>query len=177
MAAAGELFDERGYAGTTITDIAERAGLTRRSYFRYFADKREVLFAGTGAIEALWTQAVADAAEPVTAIDAVAAGLEATAAAFAGRRSPAARRQAIIDANPELQERQRSKLAGLAEATAAALGARGVDPQSAALAAELGATVMRLAFERWVQPSNDRLLPALTRALLADLRAVATASA
>ena len=59
--AALELFEERGYARTTVGDIASRAGLTERTFFRYFTDKREVLFSGSGAVESLMVESIAAA--------------------------------------------------------------------------------------------------------------------
>src|SRR6201990_1223681 len=86
MAAAIELFDEQGYEATTVAEIAERAGLTKRTFFRYFADKREVLFGGSEPLEARCVAAVAAAPAAASSLDAVAAGLDAAAEMFAGRR-------------------------------------------------------------------------------------------
>jgi AcrR family transcriptional regulator len=171
MQAALDLFGERGYDATTVAEIAERAGLTKRTFFRYFADKREVLFSGSEELEALIVSAVAAAPAAATPLDAVAAGLDAAAGMFAGRREFAARRQRLIAAHPELQERERIKLAALAAAVAEALRARGAGDPAAILAAEAGMAVFRVAFERWVESSAD--LAALMRESLEELRAVA----
>src|SRR6202165_249461 len=99
------LFEERGFDSTTVAEIAEHAGLTKRTFFRYFADKREVLFWGSKALEELFVTEVGAPPEPAAPLDAVAAPLDAAAAIFEPRRELAARRQQIIAANPELQER------------------------------------------------------------------------
>ena len=124
--AALELYGERGFDHTTVAEIAERAGLTERTFFRHFADKREVLFGGAGALQELLVSAVADAPDAAAPIDAVAAALEAAGALLQERRELARQRQAVIAANPELQERELIKLASLAAALADALRRRGV---------------------------------------------------
>jgi AcrR family transcriptional regulator len=169
--AALELYGERGFERTTVAEIAERAGLTRRTFFRYFADKREVLFSGSQELEALFVAEVGAAAEPA-ALDAVLAALDAAAATFEGRLEFAAQRQQIIAANPELQERELIKLASLAAAVATALRRRGVGDPAAILAAETGITVFRVAFERWVDEANTQDLQQLIRGSLDELRAV-----
>src|ERR1700744_5340820 len=114
--AAMELFEERGYEGTTVADIAERAGLTKRTFFRYFTDKREVLFSGSEILEETMIKGVLDAPAKATPLDAVAAGLDASALVFEQIPDRAGKRQALLDANPELQERERAKLASLSVA-------------------------------------------------------------
>src|ERR1700742_5176667 len=81
--AAMELFDERGFEDTTVADIAERAGLTKRTFFRYFGDKREVLFSGSAQLQAKFVEAIAAAPAEAAPLDAVAAGLDAMADVFA----------------------------------------------------------------------------------------------
>src|SRR5947208_9266691 len=102
--AALALYGERGYEETTVAEIAERAGLTKRTFFRYFADKREVLFSGSAQLQQLIVDAVVAAPATASPLDAVAAGLDAAAARFDMRELSAAR-QRIIAAHPELQER------------------------------------------------------------------------
>src|SRR6202008_5100867 len=134
--AALELYTERGFDQTTVAEIAERAGLTERTFFRYFTDKREVLFWGQGALTELITKQIADAEDSASPIDAVGAALKATGEMFEGRREHARRRQAVIDANAGLQERELIKLASLAATMAEALGRRGVPQPAARLTAE-----------------------------------------
>jgi AcrR family transcriptional regulator len=161
--AAMELYGERGFEQTTVAEIAERAGLTERTFFRYFADKREVLFSGAGALQDLMVGAVAGAPEPATPIEAVAAAVEAAGVLLGERGEFAHQRQAIIAANPELQERELIKLASLAAALAEALRGRGVGEPAASLTAEIGVAVFRTAFERWHDEANRRDLTQLIR--------------
>src|SRR5438445_6093672 len=119
--AALEPFQERGYARTTVEEIARRAGLTERTFFRHFTDKREVLFWGAGALQELVVSTVASAPDSAAPIDVVAAALEAAGARLQQRREFARQRQSIIAANPELQERELIKLASLASVLTDAL--------------------------------------------------------
>jgi AcrR family transcriptional regulator len=172
--AALALFGEHGFDQTTVAEIAKRAGLTERTFFRHFADKREVLFAGSGALQELLVSAVAGAPESAAPIDAVAASLEAAGAQLQERREYARQRQGIIGANTELRERELIKLASLASAIAGALRRRGVGDPAASLAAEAGIAVFRIAFERWVEETGPRDLPQIIRESLDELRAVTT---
>jgi AcrR family transcriptional regulator len=155
--AAFELYAERGYEETTVAEIAERAGLTERTFFRHFPDKREVLFAGSGELQRLIVDGVGAAPQSATPIEAVTVGLAAAGAIFDGPRRPNSRqRQAVINANPELHEREAVKLASLAAALADALRRRGVQDPAAGLTAEAGVAVFRVAFEHWVHDGSDR---------------------
>jgi AcrR family transcriptional regulator len=170
--AALELYLERGFEQTTVAEIARRAGLTERTFFRYFADKREVLFWGAGALQQLIVSTVAGVPDSAAPIDAVAAALEAAGAALQERREGARQRQAVIVANAELQERELIKLASLASAMAGVLRRRGVKDPAASLAAEAGIVVFRIAFERWVSETGQADLPQLIRESLDELKAV-----
>jgi AcrR family transcriptional regulator len=170
--AALTLYGEQGYENTTVTQIAESAGLTKRTFFRHFADKREVLFHGSGQLQELFETEVANAPESAAPLDAVATALDAVAVEFEKRREGAAARQQIIAANPELQERELIKLAALAEAVAEALRRRGVGDPAAILTAEAGMTVFRVAFGHWVDPANRKAFQQLIRESLEELRAV-----
>jgi AcrR family transcriptional regulator len=177
--AALELYSERGYDQTTVTEIAKRAGLTERTFFRYFADKREVLFAGTGMLRDRLVQGIDDAPGALSPIDAVGAALAAAAEPFREIRDSSRRRQAVVAANPELQERELIKLAALAAALADALRRRGVADPAASLAAEAGIAVFKVAFQRWVDGTDDDDEEALRRLIkqsLAELKAVAAGS-
>ncbi|HVW45941.1 MAG TPA: TetR family transcriptional regulator [Solirubrobacterales bacterium] len=175
--AALELFSERGFEETTVADIAARAGLTKRTFFRYFADKREVLFAGSQILEDTMIKGVLDAPAEASPLDAVAAGLDASAAVFERIPDRAGRRQALVDAHPELQERERAKLARLSGAVAAALRERGVAEPAAGLAADAGMSILRVAFERWASDPQGQDLRELLRDSLAELRSVTASRA
>ncbi|MVZ99102.1 TetR family transcriptional regulator [Actinomadura sp. LD22] len=169
--AAIDLFAEQGYDATTVTGIAERAGLTKTTFFRYFPDKREVLFAGQELHSRTLAEAVAAAPGTATPLQAVAAALDALAATFTdGRRAFAARLLAVIDANDELRERAAFKHHQLAAATAAALRERGAPDPAAGLAAELGVRAFDAAFARWSDPSEPRTLAELAHEELDELR-------
>ena len=170
--AAMELYLDRGFEQTTVADIAARAGLTERTFFRHYADKREVLFRGAGELQELLVGCVADSPPSVCAIDAVASALDTAGALFEANRGRSRKRQDVIDANPMLQERELIKMASLATALAGALRARGVVEPAAALTAEAGVAVFRVAFDRWVSGSDDRTLQELIRDSFEQLRAV-----
>jgi len=170
--AAMELFQELGYARTTVEGIAARAGLTERTFFRYFTDKREVLFSGSADLEKFIVETIAHAPQTMAPLDAVVSALEATAPLFEERRGYARKRRAVIAAHGELRERELIKLASLAVAIAASLRTRGVSAPTAALAAEAGVAVFRNAFERWVDDKEQRFLSDHIQAALKELRAV-----
>jgi AcrR family transcriptional regulator len=170
--AALELYGERGFEQTTVSEIAKRAGLTERTFFRHFADKREVLFAGAATLEELLVDAVAGAPGSAAPIDAIAAAVEAAGAVLEERGDHARQRHAVIAANAELRERELIKLASLGSALADALRRRGVADPAADLAAEVGIAVFRIAFERWVGDANQADLSRLIRESLDELKAV-----
>jgi AcrR family transcriptional regulator len=171
--AALELYGERGFDQTTVADIALRAGLTERTFFRYFADKREVLFWGAGALQELLVGTVVGAPDSMAPLDAVAAALQAAAAVLEKRRDYARLRHALITAHAELQERELIKLASLGAALADTLRRRGVPEPAASVAAEAGIAVFKIAFERWVHDEEQRDLSQHIRESLEALEAVA----
>jgi AcrR family transcriptional regulator len=174
--AALELYIERGFEQTTVAEIAKLAGLTERTFFRYFADKREVLFWGAGALQELLVSTVADAPDSEAPITAINAAIAAAGAVFQERRESALLRQTVIGANTELQERELIKLASLAAAMAGALRQRGVGEPGASLTAEAGIAVLKVAFERWINETNQQDLPQLIRELFEELKAVTAGS-
>jgi AcrR family transcriptional regulator len=173
-AAAMELFGEIGYEQTTVAAIAERAGLTARTFFRYFADKREVLFSGSERLQALMVDALAKVPTGASPIEAVAAALAAPAEFFDDELRPFSRlRNTVIAANAELHERELIKLAKLSAALAGALRERGVVEPDASLAAEAGIAVFRVAFAQWVAEAERRDYTEIVGGLLARLRTLA----
>ena len=155
--AALELYTERGFEQTTVAEIAERAGLTERTFFRHFTDKREVLFDRSNALLELFITSSQDAPADATPMEAVTAALLSAADTFESRRAWSTERQKVIVANTSLQERELIKMAGLGIALAAVLRGRGVAEPDASLAAEAGVAVFRVTFERWV--ADDNVLP------------------
>lgn len=169
--AALELYHERGFDQTTVAEIAERAGLTERTFFRHFADKREVLFRGDELTRSI--AAALDAVpETVPPLDAVADALTAVSGFFDERRPYSQKRQAVIDANPGLRERELIKLASMAAAIGDALRRRGIGEPAASLTAEAGIAVFKVAFERWLTDQPARNMADHIRETLAELRSV-----
>ncbi|MGZ8649399.1 MAG: TetR family transcriptional regulator [Solirubrobacteraceae bacterium] len=156
--AAMELYAERGYEQTTVAEIAQRAGLTARTFFRYFADKREVLFAGSDALGDRLVAALDAAPASATPLGAVAAALGAVAELIGDDHDHSRRRQAIIAANAELQERELIKLAAWSRTLSGGLRRRGVDEPTASLAAQAGVAAFQVGFDRWVAGPGDRSL-------------------
>jgi AcrR family transcriptional regulator len=175
--AALTLYGENGYDRTTVAEIAERAGLTERTFFRYFRDKREVLFAGQGRLLELYAAAIAAVPGPATPLDLVSAALQAGTPVFTERREFARLRQAVIDSHPELQEREELKRAATAAVMTAALQRRGVTEPAASLAAEVATIAFKAAFSRWVRDPDAPGLAQLTAEALAELRLLAAPAA
>jgi AcrR family transcriptional regulator len=170
--AALDLFLERGYEATTVASIAERAGVTERTFYRHFADKREVLFPGQDVLGGALRDAIAGA-EPDAPWMAVVEGALVSLDAFfsAQRRAWSRRRQQAIDADAELREREQLKLAALAETAAEAFAARGLAPTTARLAAETALALFKVAFADWVARAETRDFAELARTAVAGLRA------
>jgi len=174
--AALELYLERGYEQTTVTEIASRAGLTQRTFFRHFADKCEVLFAGSKWLQELIVSTLSSAPDSAAPIDAVCAALQAAGVAIQEGGDQARQRQAVIDANPDLQERELIKLARIAAAIAVALRERGVADPAASLTAEAGIAVFKIAFGRWIIQDGGADLPELIKASFEELKTVTAGS-
>lgn len=170
-AAALELYLEHGFDQTTVAEISRRAGLTERTFFRHFADKREVLFMGGDMLEEQLTKAVTEAPDATSPMDAVAAAVESIAERMQEMRENVVRRQKVVSAHDELRERELIKAARLSAATAAALRARGVPPNTAQLAAQTGMVLFHVAFERWVNDETGRSrMPEVVRACFVELK-------
>jgi AcrR family transcriptional regulator len=167
-----ELYAEQGFERTTVAEIAARAGLTERTFFRHFTDKREVLFYGTEMLRGLLTRAVADSPSSATTLDAVGTAFEAACALLQQNPERVRLRDSIVSANAELRERELIKLAALAAAVAGALRDRGVPDPAASLAAETGVAVFKIAFARWVSEPGQPDLPGIFRDSMAELRGV-----
>ena len=178
VVAAVDLFSEQGYDATTVAQIAERAGTTKSTFFRYFPDKRELLVAGQETLSRLLAEGIAEAAETASPLEAVAAGLERASSEMGPmNRELGPRLKAAVAASAELQDRDALKSVGLAAAMTTALVARGVPYPTAHLAAELGVLAFKQGFAEWSEADHhagDNLAP-YTLAALNELRA-ATAS-
>jgi AcrR family transcriptional regulator len=174
--AALALFAEHGYDDTTVAEIADRAGLTKSTFFRHYADKREVLFGGQDLLLELFSNAIKSAPPSATTGTCIAAALGAAAIAFTDERHDLAeQRRAVIAANPELHERELLKRARLSTAMTSALRARGTDETTARLAAEIGMLAFSGAYARWAAADNRQSFAEIADATLRDLQARAAA--
>ncbi|TQS41361.1 TetR/AcrR family transcriptional regulator [Cryptosporangium phraense] len=172
VVAAVDLFTEQGYDETTVAQIAERAGVTRSTFFRHFADKREVLAAGQETLSTLLAEGIREAPTEATPLEAVAAGLERASGAMGpANRELGPRIKAAVAASAELQERDALKHVGLAVAMTDALVGRGVPGPTARLAAELGVLAFKQGFADWSDGTDGTDLAQHTLAALDDLRA------
>src|SRR5579863_8552681 len=172
--AAVDLFTEQGYDATTVAQIAERAGVTKSTFFRHFPDKRELLVAGQEMLSRLLTDGITEAPTTASPLQAVAAGLERASSAMGPmNRELGPRLKAAIAASTELQERDALKSVGLAAAMTDALKARGVPDPIAQLAGEMGILAFKRGYSQWLEADHDTEggLATYTAAALQDLRA------
>jgi AcrR family transcriptional regulator len=174
VAAAVDLFTEQGYDATTVAQIAERAGVTKSTFFRHFSDKRELLVAGQETLSRLLVEGISEASANATPLDAVAVGLQRASSAMGqASRDLAPRLKDAVAASTELQERDALKHVGLAAAMTTALVARGVGETAALVAAELGVLAFKQGFARWSEGEREdgEELAHHVLAALGDLRA------
>ena len=176
--AAIELFAEQGFAETTIPQIAARAGLTTRTFFRHFADKREVLFAGDAELPDLVQPLVANAPAALGPMQVITYCLETIAMNwFDGQFAYMRLRRAVIQADEGLRERELRKLAVLSGAIDRGFRERGVDELTALIAAQLGVAVFDITIGRWLDQADEQPLAELARDTLLALQTVAAAPA
>jgi AcrR family transcriptional regulator len=173
--AAIELFATQGFAATTVPQITDRAGLTTRTFFRHFADKREVLFGGAEVPESA-ARLMADAPASLDPVTLIIGGLQTVAEnRFEGRRDEFRQRRAIIRSDQGLRERELSKSAALAKVIRDGLAGRGVDSRTAALLADSTVTVLNVAIDEWLDSDDDRTLFKIMLDALQSLRAALAA--
>lgn len=171
VTAALQLFSEQTYDKTTVGEIADRAGLTRSTFFRHFSDKREILAAGQETLSRLFAEGIAAAPAEATPLTAVGHGLDAAATAMTPfNRELGPRLAAVIATSTELQERDQLKHVGLAASMADALRARGAPAPVAALAGEVGMLAFKEAYAEWVRVDNQQDLADLLRTAMSRLR-------
>jgi AcrR family transcriptional regulator len=170
--AALDLFAENGYEETTVAQIADRAGLNRATFFRHFAEKREVVFGGEDVLAGLFADGIRAAPPDATPAECLRAAFTAAGVAMTPRqRAKAAKRVRVVAANSELQERGLLKHARIARSISAALRERGTDELTARLGAEVGMLAFTIAVERWMKADDDEPFPLHAAAALSDLRA------
>jgi AcrR family transcriptional regulator len=159
VAAALELFTDQGYDETTVAQIADRAGLTKSTFFRHFSDKREVLAAGQATLSKLFSDGIASAPEDATPLQALAVGLDNVSGAMTPfNRELGPRIEAVIATSGELQERAVLKRVGMTAAISDALRERGIDETTAVITAELGVLAFKIGFDAWIAEGNERSL-------------------
>jgi AcrR family transcriptional regulator len=168
--AALELYASKGFEETTVAEIAQAVGLTERTFFRYFTDKREVLFAGSEQLEQQFVDGAAAAPADATPMDVVRSAVASAADYFPeDRRDYSRLRATVIAANPALLERELRKMSSLAEALSGALHGRGIPEPAASLAAQSGVTVFRVSFAAWIEPGNERPFADIQSGMFAEL--------
>ncbi|MBU3062596.1 TetR family transcriptional regulator [Nocardia sp. NEAU-G5] len=169
--AALELFDEKGFEDTSVVQIAKRAGVTTRTFFRYFSDKRDVLFAESDQLRAALVEVIRQAPDVGNPLHVVIGTLVEFDWESLGR-DVQRRRQAVISANPELLERDLIKHDDIARAFTDALRQRGIETDIARLAARVGIPVFFAAYEQWLEAGNDVELGSITEKLMSDLESL-----
>jgi AcrR family transcriptional regulator len=171
--AAIELFLEQGFAQTSVPQITARAGLTTRTFFRHFADKREVLFAGEEAVPELIRRLMAEAPAELEPMALISAGLLTMAETMvAGRGEDLRTRREVVASDEGLRERELRKLAAMAEAIAAGFEARGCDELTAVLAARTAVTAFNVGVDRWLRADHEQPLGELVQDTLKALRSL-----
>ena len=174
QAAALDLFATRGFEQTTAAEIAQSVGLTERTFFRHFPDKREALFHGQELFVAAFLTGARESQAGAPPLEVVRAALASAATFFADERRPhSRRRQTVIDANPALQERERHKMVGLADTLGDLLRDRGVAEPAATLAARMGTTVFEVSFATWIAAGEERSMAEIQSTVFAELVALA----
>lgn len=173
--AALELFSEQGFERTTVAEIADRVGVTTRTFFRHFADKRDVLFADAELHERHLADATAAVPADIAPLEAITVAIASLDWREFAPRAAQRQRQMVIAASPELTERELIKLNALSAAFADGLQRRGADAVTALLAAETGLTVYRTSYRRWLDADAETDIAQIIAAVLADLRAIVTA--
>ncbi len=172
--AALELFVEQGFADTTVPQITARAGLTTRTFFRHFADKREVLFGVEQDLPALVAQLMADAPASLRPMALIEQGLAVVASTwFEGQREHLLTHRAVVATDASLRERSLQKQAVLSAAVSRGFRERGLDELTSTLAAHVAVTVLDVAVDRWLDGDGDASLPELVRDTLHALRSLA----
>jgi AcrR family transcriptional regulator len=172
-AAALDLFEERGYDATTVAEIAERAGVTKRTFFRYFADKREVLFADPGPLYRHATAAIVEADAGLAPAEAMFSALAEIGERLAEIAEQPDRRRRVIAASPELREREQHKLSELTAAVASGLVHRGLPEADADVFARVGLAVFSSAWNRWAEVGGGDTFSASFAARLETVRSLA----
>jgi AcrR family transcriptional regulator len=173
--AAMELFDEQGFENTSAVQIAQRARVTTRTFFRYFPDKQSILFVDADLLRTTLLQGIHDApdvTEPLGVVTRVMAEFDWEGL---GPRESQRRRDTMITSNPELLERELNKQWQMAEAFCDALRGRGVESQVAELAARVGIQVFQTAYRRWLGADDQTDLATIVASSMSSLAEIVPA--
>jgi AcrR family transcriptional regulator len=174
--AAMALFEEQGFQNTSAVQIAERARVTTRTFFRYFPDKQAILFVDAERLSAALVQKILDATDVAEPLRAVVQALGGFDWLGLGSRESQSRRDAMIASNSDLLERELIKQQQMADEFSGALQQRGVDPDSAELAARVGIEVFRMAYRQWLAAENDPELATMIEVAMSVLATIVLAS-
>ncbi|MFC7676045.1 TetR family transcriptional regulator [Mycolicibacterium sp. GCM10028919] len=155
--AAMELFDEQGFANTTAVEIANRARVTTRTFFRYFSDKQALVFADAESLRAALVERILHATADAEPLQAVTNALAEFDWESLGSRDIQRQRGAMIDANPDLLERDLIKQQQMADDFTRALEQRGVASHVSEVAAHVGIQLFRIAYRRWLAADEDNV--------------------
>ena len=161
--AALDLYAERGFDATTTAEIAARAGVTERTYFRHFADKREVLFDGEAALQAALADAVSGAPDDAPPLAILRRAFQAAVPALEAKRTVTEARHRVISTSPALRERDLAKRESLKRALSTALEGRGLPGRVARLAADVGLVAWAEVVDRWLDDPSSSLDALLAR--------------
>ena len=168
-----ELFQQQGYDATTTAEIAARAGVTERTFFRHFADKREALFDGEEGFRDSLAKTVVSAPADMGPMEALLYAFRSVELLLQQNRPFTEPRQKVIAKTPALQERVLTKTAGLTAALSAALHQRGVQRDVAMLAAQVGMATLSHATSAWLADPTSGLSSNLTTSFV-ELRRLAS---
>lgn len=168
--AAYTLFEEQGYAATTVPEIAAKADLTERTFYRYFADKREVMFWRAGDHQLAITKEITQAQAGLHPLAMVAHAFEAVAPFIDSHRAIVKLRQHLIFSHSDLQERELMKLHMLASTVEQALRQRGLSASHARVVAEIGAAIWKVALENWRADESEGSFASHVQAALIDFQ-------
>ncbi len=174
-AAALDLYRTHGFEQTTVADIAAAVGVSERTFFRHFADKREVLFQGQEDLKSMFVRGIHDAPADATPLQVTAFALARVATFFAQDRQPySTLRREVIEANPSLVEREQFKAASLASGISAAFRERGMRDPAATLSAQAALAVFHVAFMMWTTPGEQRDYAQLVGVAIEELKSLTT---
>jgi len=175
--AALELFKEQGFENTSVIEISKRAGVTTRTFFRYFSDKREVLFTGSDQLRAVLVEKFLEAPDVGEPLQLVLGVLSEFNWESLGSRNSQRQRQTVIAANPELLERDLIKNHGIAVGFMDALRQRGVDADRARLAAHLGIQLFITAHVDWLEAGTKANLAMMSERAMSLLASIVPTNA